>query len=423
MNKSYTEQLIKRLCSQPRSLNYLCQRLHGVDPISALDFLKELEKNDIVRCGDDELWLTEEKAHVTIGNFLLSDRQVYLRKYMGDFNFFKKPHPLDFEWRNTKTSVDYLSDLVLQSNHINDEILILGMPTLFANLCKRDISQAVTIVERNQGVVDSLKELAHDNCKVIVGDIFKLDSETVGMYATVVMDPPWYEPHFYQFIWLASRCIKLGGRLIISIPPFNTRPGIDKERIAWFTFCQQQGLCLESLSPGRLEYAMPFFEWNAVRIAGALTNPFWRHGDLAIFQKLKSHFVERPDYEEQNLGWREVEINSCRIRIKIDEDVTDCSPEKLDIDALVASQILPSVSSRDPRRREANIWTSGNRIFSTNNPRRLYTYLRDFNDNISPDSEDEKKAFEFIKVISDFENEEYNEYLEWLYREMEREAD
>ena len=157
-----------------------------------------------------------------------------------------------------KKSVDYLSDLVLQSNHLDDEILVLGMPTLFANLCRRDISQKVTIVERNHAVVDCLKELSHDNCQVIVGDIFKSDPEMLGMYATVVMDPPWYEPHFYQFIWLASRCLKLGGRLIISIPPFNTRPGIDKERIAWFDFCQKQGLCLESLSPKNLSIPCHF---------------------------------------------------------------------------------------------------------------------------------------------------------------------
>ena len=49
MNRDYTEQLILKLCAQPRSLNYICQHLNGVDPVTALDFLKELEKKNIVR--------------------------------------------------------------------------------------------------------------------------------------------------------------------------------------------------------------------------------------------------------------------------------------------------------------------------------------------------------------------------------------
>lgn len=423
MNKSYTEQLITRLCIQPRSLSFICKRLNGVDPVTALEFLKELEQQNIVRQGKDDLWLNEENARKNVTDYLELDPQVYVRKYMGDFNFFKKPHPLDFEWRNTKKSVDFLSDLVIQSNHANDAILVLGMPTLFANLCKRDIPQKVTIVERNQAVINSLQELSHDNCRVIPGDVFKVDPEAVGMYETVVMDPPWYKPHFYQFIWIASRCLKLGGRLVISIPPFNTRPGIDKERIDWFSFCQEQGLCLESLTPRRLEYTMPFFEWNATRIAGALTTPFWRHGDLAVFQKLNMQFLDRPEYEEENQDWREVEINGCRIRVRINAAEMEEIEEKLDVDPLVSEQILATVSNRDPRRKKANVWTSGNRIFYTNNPRKLYSLIRDYNDAIPDESEDAQKAFEFVRVISGFENEEYNHYLEWLYREMEKEAD
>lgn len=422
MNRDYTKQLIRRLCQQPRSLNYICQNLNGVDPVTALEFLKELESKGIVRQGEGQLWLNEEIARKKIGDILDPHAQVYVQKYMGDFDFFKKPHPLDFEWRNSKRSVDFLTELVLQDKHLDDDILVLGMPTLFANLCRRDLSKKITIVERNKAVVGNLKELSHHDCNVVEGDIFKIDPESLGMYATVVMDPPWYEPHFYQFIWLASRCLKLGGRLIISIPPFNTRPGVDKERIKWLRFCQEQGLCLESLTPKRLEYAMPFFEWNATRMAEALTSPFWRHGDLAIFQKLEHDFVQRPVHEEENEEWREIEVKSCRVRIKIAASEAEDIDEPLELEYLIGSQILPSVSRRDPRRKRANVWTSGNRILYTNNPRKLYTYFQYFKEEIPDNSPDALKAFEFIKVISDFEYDEYNQYLEWLYHEMERET-
>ena len=98
------------------------------------------------------------------------------------------------------------------------------------------------------------------------------------------MDPPWYSNFLYQFVWLRAKCLEPGGLMVISIPPINTRSDVDEERIKWFTFCQKQGLCIERLEPEKLEYAMPFFEYNAFRTAGTINvQPFWRKGDLAFF--------------------------------------------------------------------------------------------------------------------------------------------
>jgi hypothetical protein len=38
---------------------------------------------------------------------------------------------------------------------------------------------------------------------------------------------------------------------------------------------------------------------------------------------------------------------------------------------VLAGDILPSVSRRDPRRGHADLWTSGNRVFQTDNPQVL----------------------------------------------------
>lgn len=416
MNKVYTEALINKMCNKPRSLDYIVQHLNGVDPISVLEFLKELEQKDKIR-SQQGLWLNEAEAQTQVSDIIDLSANVYLKKYMGDTDFFKKPHPLDYEWRNTMQSIEYLGNLVVDINESDNDILILGMPTLFAHLCRQKIKNKLTIVERNSGVITALKELTSDDKLVLEADIFMIEPEKVGMYSTVVMDPPWYEPHFYQFIWLASRCLKLGGRLLISIPPINTRPGIGEERIRWFSFCQKQGICLQNLVSNKLQYSMPFFEWNATRSAGALTHPFWRKGDLAIFQKLVVEYVERPLEKGEYQAWKEIEINTTRVRIKIDTE--EDSKDEMIIESLVQTQILPSVSSRDPRRNLANVWTSGNRIFKTNKPKKLYTYLQLVKADIPDSSEEAAKVFDFIGLISNLEKEEYNNYLEWLYHGME----
>lgn len=423
MNINYTEILIIKLCAVPRSLEFLTAHLHGIDPISILDFLNDMEKKELLRHQDD-LWLIEENARKHVTDLLNPNPELYLKKYMGEFATFTKPHPRDFEWRNTKKSVNYLSELALNGSAIEDHILILGMPTLFANLCKKDIPQRVTIVERNKGVIENLKELSHERCKVIEADIFKIDPETLGRYSTIVMDPPWYEEQFLQFMWVASQCLNLAGRLIISIPPINTRPGIGAERVRWFDFSERQGLCLYDLQANKLEYAMPFFEWNAARAAGAVVSPFWRHGDVAIFHKLESKSGFRPEHHEEENLWHEVEINGCRFRVKIDNKEEDSSHEKIEIKPLATSptNILESVSTRKPIRQEANIWTSGNRIYRTNKPMTVYSSLRNYEEGIKSNSEEEIEIFNFISLISGFENDEHNEYLEWLYKYMESEV-
>jgi hypothetical protein len=425
MNQAFVENGILRLCIQPRTFEFISKRLHGLDPIKVNEALTSLvaEKKLIKK---EDLWVINEKIKdtaLTLG-FEIPDPQLYLKKYMGHFDFLKMPHPLDYEWRNSTSSLNYLTDQILQTNTLNDSVLILGMPTLFANVCIRDIPQKVSLVERNKPIVKALKKLAGEKNRfnVIEADVFKTDPAKVGKYHSVFMDPPWYSEHFYQFIWLAARCIEVGGFLTISIPPLNTRPGIDKERIDWFSFCQQQGLCLENLYAQKLEYAMPFFEFNAFRSAGIQNIlPFWRKGDVAIFRKINDHKVDRPDFEEATPNWQEREIDTVRIRVKVDNKAN--KNEKLVIEHLVKSDILPTVSTRDDRRKVANVWTSGNRIFHVTNTDLFLKTLDEIIESKRKFTAEKKNVSDLVTLITGFEKKEYNNYLDWLYHEMERQTD
>ncbi len=165
---------------------------------------------------------------------------------------------------------------------------------------------------------------------------------------------------------------------------------------------------------------MPFFEFNAFRAAGIKdVLPFWRKGDLAFFRKVRKNEQERPILELTRPEWAETEIDSVRVRTKI-ENATD--EEKLEITHLVKGDILPTVSTRDKRRTTANIWTSGNRIYSVNNPVKFHAYLGDIK-NDSQQSGEANYVREFIKTVTEFEKKEYNNYLDWLYHEMERQVD
>lgn len=340
---------------------------------------------------------------------------------MGYFEFLKTPHPLDFEWRNSTSSLNYLINEIQILNSVNDKILFLGMPTLFATAHIKDIPQKVTLVERNKPIIEGLSKLHVDKerFQILDEDIFKVSPKKIGKYHCVIMDPPWYSPFFYQFMWLASQCVELNGIVGISLPPINTRPDIDKERIEWFSFCQKNGLCLENLYAQKLHYAMPFFEFNAFRAAGIKdVLPFWRKGDLALFQKVRQLKDKRPVFKDSNT-WVEREVDSVRIRVNPDKN---SSNKKIEIKSIIKGDILPTVSTRDDRRSSANIWTSGNRIYQVSDPARFLKLLDDSNASLCT-QEERKYISDFLDMIAEFEKNEYNNYLDWLYHEMERQID
>jgi len=423
MHSEYISSLVLRLCRQPRSFEYISKNLNGLDPIQLKTALDKLESSNLLTKRDD-MWSLKEKDKPLTLDLISEDPQLYLKKYMGYFEFLKMPHPLDFEWRNSTASLNYLISQVQELNSVNDRILFLGMPTLFATACIKDIPQKVTLVERNKPIVQGLKKLnVHkERFQILEADIFKVSPTSIGKFHTIIMDPPWYSPHFYQFMWLAAQCVQVGGIIGISLPPINTRPDIDSERIDWFSFCQKNGLCLENLYAQKLHYAMPFFEFNAFRAAGIKDIlPFWRKGDLALFRKVNSNAIERPVLNEKSsIEWIEKEIETVRIRIKPENENKE--DNKLDISSLIKGDILPTVSTRDIRRDNANVWTSGNRIFKVNNTKEFIKTLDDFKAGKFR-TKNQKLIRDFVKTITNFEKKEYNNYLDWLYHEMERQID
>jgi hypothetical protein len=395
--------------------------LNGFDPVELMEALKTLESRKAI-ANINGLWCAKASNATSLFKSTNDAKASFFNEHIGFFGLFDKPHPLDFEWRNSTGSLDYLIKKIQNVNEAQDKILFLGFPTLFAAACIKDISQKVTLVEKNKPIVKGLRKLNADKQRfqIIEADIFRANPKEVGKYYSVIMDPPWYSPHFYQFMWLASQCVEVGGIVGISLPPINTRPDVDKERIEWFSFCQKQGLCLENLYAQKLHYAMPFFEFNAFRAAGIKDIlPFWRKGDLALFRKVHTDFHERPKLNEERSDWEEREIDTVRIRVKLEKIEEEES--ELEISHLTKGDILPTVSTRDKRRDNANVWTSGNRIFKVNDPYKFIQLLDDLK-NGKPKDNDLKLIADFISAVAEFEKNEYNDYLNWLYHEMERQT-
>lgn len=415
MMRSYIGELLLRLCSQPRSFDFLASSLSGQDPReirAELDVL--LNGGELRRVG--EYYFVQRGSSQKHLSFDLRSQPHVLLEFMGHYDYLKTPHPLDFEWRNTPGSISNLVN-VIRSTHTNqDRVLILGMPTLFSAVASANLGLDVTLIERNGPVIDGLARFTRPNARALKADIYNVVPAQLGLFDAVYMDPPWYTPFYEHFCWVAANCLKLTGRLTVSIPPLNTRPSIPRERVEWITYAHGNGLCIEALSPNVMEYATPFFEFNANRAAGLEgVGPFWRKGDLLTFRKKERGTLERPEHREESRGWREVEVNGTRFRIseRSNDGVTSTG---LPIQSILEGDILPSVSNRDPRRKEASIWTTGNRVFACSDPTRVMAALNDYVRKGSCESD----LHEWIETITGLESKEYETYLGWIYDEMER---
>ena len=412
MKAGHLKNSLIRICAQPRTLGYITSKMGGLDPVKISKLLSELQ-NEGKLFEKDDYWSVVSKNISLFSEDINKDSELPIKKYMGHFDFLKTPHPLDFEWRNTLRSLNLLADLVGKVNEVKDKVLILGMPTLFATCSLRSVTQNVTLIERNKPIARALSKFVNHQYKVLEKDIFEASPDSIGKFYSVFMDPPWYSNFLYQFVWLGASCLEEGGLMVISIPPINTRNNIDEERIKWFSFCQQQGMCIERLEPEKLEYAMPFFEYNAFRTAGTThVQPFWRKGDLAFFRKVSERIGERPLLEIPTQNWKEKEFGNVRVRVIMDDN--ESNNQELKIENLTKTGILASVSRSNKLRKRANVWTSGNRIFRVNKPNEFWSHLDGSTVNEVVD--------QWKEMIIKLENEEYREYLSHIYYEMERQT-
>jgi hypothetical protein len=166
-----------------------------------------------------------------------------------------------------------------------------------------------------------------------------------------------------------AHACRIGGVILISLPPEGTRPSAENDRRAAIALARRLGLDPIEFCALAIGYETPFFERNALAAAGVYPPPRWRRGDLLIFRKTREPI--RPAFTASmcRRDWNEVSIGRMRLFVRASGNA---SSDDAGLISLVEGDILPTVSRRDPRRRLAQVWTSGNRVFQTDNPQLLF---------------------------------------------------
>jgi hypothetical protein len=274
------------------------------------------------------------------------------------------PHPLDYEWRFTPDSARLLLNRAVDMTHMGGDLLLFGTPGLAVEALTLPVSRRVAFLAESNSLTDRVLALNR-----VTGAPLLIAFCSGGLPResadAVLLDPPWYLDFVRPMLAAAAHACRPEGIVLISLPPDGARPRAEADRQAAIAFARRLGFTLVEHSSLAISYETPFFERNALAAAGIHPPAQWRRGDLVVLRKARASTRPAPASSGRRRLWTEVGIGRMRLFIRGADEVRSDEPGLI---SLVDDDVLPTVSRRDPRRRLANVWTSGNRIFRTHNP-------------------------------------------------------
>ncbi|WP_316226307.1 hypothetical protein [Bradyrhizobium sp. SZCCHNS3052] len=274
------------------------------------------------------------------------------------------PHPLDYEWRFTPDAARSLLNRAADLTPAEGDLLLFGTPGLAIEALTLPIGRRLAFLAESNRITDRVLALnrATGSPLSIAFCSGGLPRESAD---AVLLDPPWYLDFVRPMLSAAAHACRPGGVVLISLAPTGARPSAETDRHIIVRFARRLGLVVIDHSPLAIGYETPFFERNALAAADIYPPPQWRRGDLVVFRKAYASTRPPPVSSVGRREWREVGIGRMRLFIRRADETNS---DEASLTSLVDGDILPTVSRRDPRRPLAKVWTSGNRIFHTDNP-------------------------------------------------------
>ncbi len=268
-------------------------------------------------------------------------------------------NPLASDWRFTKETAEYLLERVIASTEPMQTIALLGSPSVYRLEARHDVPRNFILVDQNEAFAACRSHTVSSDsfrCLDLLRDLIELPN-----VSAVLADPPWYENETLAFLKAAALICADEGPVLLGGTPDGTRPGVADERQRIISGAEKLGLRFLGTERLALSYATPFFEYNALRAAGfAHVAPDWRRGDLLIFRRSGNPLPGPTPSVSSGPKWERVDVLGATVWVRPTEKPSFVAPTLV---PLVPGNVLPNVSRRDERRGEADVWTSGNRIF------------------------------------------------------------
>jgi hypothetical protein len=335
------------------SLDDLLLSLPGVYPTYAIESIRRLGKAN--RIEPRLAHRIERQARLPIPT-LRSPRSALL-----------PPHPLDFEWRFSRNSGKELLMRAVSHCGAGERILLLGTPTLAAIAPKAVQGNRCIYIGEDNAITEQVCAANKRMAEPLEVRLCRTGVLQSNEAAVVVLDPPWYFDFLRPMLRAAAHTCCSGGHILVSLPPIGTNSHVANDRVKLFKLFSQLSLNVLSIVPDAVCYDTPYFETNALAAHGYPNIPkAWRRGDLFVLEKARNALDFGLGIPARRRDWHEIVINRMRLFITNRAPRRDTGLDEMR--SIVPGDVLATVRRTDPRRRLADVWTSGNRIFRTGHP-------------------------------------------------------
>jgi hypothetical protein len=250
------------------------------------------------------------------------------------------PHPLDYDWRFTSSTVDFLTKELRDG-----DCLLAGVPSLVDAASSSGSSRRVRLVDwqPNLGSYETVN--------------INLADPLAQSFDIALVDPPWYPKEYLRWVTWVAQHLPPGGEILASLWPVETRPTASDERASILRSISDWADV--DLNPGVLRYQVPHFEMCAFQAQERNIPPKpWRVGDLVRLNINKQPGLRsalRPAGRWHRFVW-----NDYQLALRVSPEVT--GPVEIAPVPGAKGWIWPSVSRRAPGRDEITLWSSANEV-------------------------------------------------------------
>lgn len=332
-----------------------------------------------------EILISEGVVIKQAGRFCLSESislptnniEIAKTKLENIISVLHNPHSLDYEWWFT---VDTAENIFLGIKNFvveSAKICFLGAPLIGAFCRYAGIVNEICIIDKSAPTLATIHATTKPTpgLTLINHDLqYPLPEEILGKFDLVFLDPPWYVDYYKLFL---SRAIEVLGRghICVAMFPLLTRPNAIEERHEIFEAISNMGLVPIRLEEQILTYQTPLFEKISLSYHGITVAENWRKGDLlSLVSSARTEPLITGAYKIEVDNWQEVVIGKSKIKIRLAKNQEYETP--LIKPLYKESPILKSVSRRDPKRKEIDLWTSKHQVFKLDGNNVVFLVLK-----------------------------------------------
>jgi len=368
------ETRIKHLLTyQELSFRKLMEGLWGVSPADLKRSLDQLSEQELIKLRENGLYYLHgypEKLRVQdkkCDEIDIAKAMKKADKKIGEFlEGLPLPHLRDFDWRFSARGIRTFVEHLLRYHVREESICVISAPTIYGYLRYMNYYPNITLIERSERTVESIRSHFGDASHVRKHDLqypWPGHISVLEDFSCIVMDPPWYLDYFEIFLARALEILSPGGLLHTALfPPFAKTSSIP-ERASIQAFAQSRGLSLIELRSCIIEYKTPVFEKRAMSIGAEVADDCWRRGDLATFlqgEKLSKERVLIVETEK----FEEFEIGKSKFILRKEDPTKEKAYAVPTIESVEdGSQYLGNIKRSYALRKEIGLWTSCNQAF------------------------------------------------------------